>query len=341
MTGRSPYLVGRGYDWAFFLSPPLAALLVGILVSGTAFTDQEILVAGQDATWAGLVIGTIIHAHLVAVFFRSHGNPDIFKLYRIRFVVVPLVLWAMIAASTWLAITAAVVATLWDVWHSGAQTFGFGRIYDRNAGMANDAGRRLDFWLNQLLYAGPILAGATLVDHLDQLQEYESVGAMFFAEIPARAEGVQRYFTWAVLIGGGLFLAYYLLFNWQLARRGHKPSRLKVFLYVSTGACSIYTWGFNSWGEAFFIMNLFHAVQYLALVWAMEHRRWIAWLGKDGRPAGKRLTAALFLGAVLAYGWAVQLLDPDLTTLWAITIVVSLMHFWYDGFIWSVRKKQV
>ena len=24
-----------------------------------------------------------------------------------------------------------------------------------------------------------------------------------------------------------------------------------------------------------------------------------------------------------------------------LTIVVSLMHFWYDGFIWSVRKKQV
>ena len=22
-------------------------------------------------------------------------------------------------------------------------------------------------------------------------------------------------------------------------------------------------------------------------------------------------------------------------------VVISIMHFWYDGFIWSVRKKQV
>lgn len=341
MKPRSPYLVGPAFDWAFFLLPPIAALLVGVLVSHTAFTDDEIVVAGQDATWAGLVIGTIIHAHLVAVFFRSHGNREIFKLYPYRFILIPVLLWGAISLSTWIAITAAVVATFWDVWHSGAQTFGFGRIYDRNAGRTSDAGRRLDLWLNQLLYAGPILGGVTLIDHLDQLEEYESVGAMFFTEIPAHAAGAQRFLAWAILAVGALFLLYYLAFNWQLARRGHGPSRLKIFLFTTTGACSIYTWGFNSWGEAFFIMNLFHAVQYLALVWAMEHRRWLAWLGRDGRPARKRTAAALFLGAVLAYGWAVQLIDPDLTTLWAVTIVVSLMHFWYDGFIWSVRKRQV
>jgi hypothetical protein len=38
-------------------------------------------------------------------------------------------------------------------------------------------------------------------------------------------------------------------------------------------------------------------------------------------------------------GWA-ELLDPDTTTLSALTIVVSLMHFWYDGFVWSVRKRE-
>ena len=43
----------------------------------------------------------------------------------------------------------------------------------------------------------------------------------------------------------------------------------------------------------------------------------------------------------LAYGLGAQILDEDLTALWAVTIVVSLMHFWYDAFIWSVRKNQV
>ena len=41
------------------------------------------------------------------------------------------------------------------------------------------------------------------------------------------------------------------------------------------------------------------------------------------------------------YGFGVQILDTDLTTLWAITMVVSLMHFWYDAFVWSVRRAQV
>jgi hypothetical protein len=53
------------------------------------------------------------------------------------------------------------------------------------------------------------------------------------------------------------------------------------------------------------------------------------------------VAVAFFLGSVLAYGVAAELLDPDLESLWALTLVVSLMHFWYDGFIWSVGRQQV
>ena len=58
-----------------------------------------------------------------------------------------------------------------------------------------------------------------------------------------------------------------------------------------------------------------------------------------GKHAG--LALALFLGPVLAYGVGAELLDPDLESLCALTLVVSLMHFWYDGFIWSVGRRQV
>jgi hypothetical protein len=233
------------------------------------------------------------------------------------------------------------VATFWDVWHSGAQTFGFARIYDAKAGAPPDAGRRLDFWLNQLLYAGPILAGATLMDHVEAFGEYESVGAAFFTAIPARVEDGRRFLTWGVLAVGTLFLAYYVYAYHRLARRGYRASPLKVFLLVSTGACSIYTWGFNTWGEAFFIMNLFHAVQYLALVWATEREPLRARLLGAKRRAPVALAAFVFFAAVLGYGAAVMLVDPAIEWFWALTIVVSLMHFWYDAFIWSVRKSQV
>lgn len=338
MSGRSPYIVGPNYDWAFFLAPPLAALCLGISISGSAFSGETFFFLGLETTAAELALGTLIHAHLVAVFFRSHGNRDIFSRYPRRFVLVPILLYLAVVSSMWVAITATVVATFWDVWHSGAQTFGFARIYDRNAGVPPQLGRRLDLWINQLLYAGPILGGATLIDHLSTFESYEDIGATFFTAIPAHAPGYQKYLTTVVVIGGTLLVAIYILAQLHLARRGYKPSRLKIFIVASTGITSVYTWGFNSWGEAFFIMNLFHAVQYLALVWAMERKR-ITAMFRLGERRG--LGGAAFLLAVFAYGFGAQALDPGLKGWWALTIVVSLMHFWYDGFIWSVKKSQV
>jgi hypothetical protein len=326
------YIVGPVYDWVFFLLPPLASLLVGIALSGTFLASDDYVFNGEIDTLSGFAIGAIIHAHLVAVVFRSHGNPAIRRLYPIRFIVVPIALWLAIVLSPWLAAATTVVATFWDVWHSGAQTFGFGRIYERNHGTRPDVGRRLDFWLNQVLYAGPVLAGVTLADHVASFDSFKDVGVAVFTSVPARVDAAHRTIAWAVLALGAGFIAFYVLSYVRLARQGYRPSWLKIWLTASTALVSIYTWGFNSWGQAFLIMNLFHGVQYLALVWAMEGKR-IA-----RRPAA---ALALFLGSVLAYGVAVQAISADLPALWAITMVVSLMHFWYDAFVWSVRRAQV
>ena len=48
----------------------------------------------------------------------------------------------------------------------------------------------------------------------------------------------------------------------------------------------------------------------------------------------------IFLTIAFAYGlWAELSTGGDLV--FATTLTVSLLHFWYDGFIWSVRKKSV
>ena len=336
---RSPYLISPAYDWAFFLLPPLVSLLLGIALSRTALSQHRFTIAEQEQTGTRFVIGILIHAHLVAALLRSHGNPAIRRLHPLRFFVVPLLLFAAIRSSAWIALTATVVAVWWDVWHSGAQTFGFGRIYDRNAGNPPDVGRRLDYWLNHLLYAGPILGGVTLVDHLVQLEGYQELGTLLFTQVPIYAASWRRSLAIATLILGTLFLIYYVASYLRLWRRGYRVSPLKIFLFVSTGACSIYTWGFNSWGEAFFIMNLFHAVQYLALVWASEGRRLASWLGLLGRY--RAVVLALYLLLLLLYGLGAELVDLKHATLWSITMVVALLHFWYDGFIWSVAKRQI
>jgi hypothetical protein len=336
---RSPYIVGRTYDWLFFLGSPMLALSLGILISDTSLAADTWLLGGEDDTLVGFFIGTVIHAHLVAVFFRSHANPSIRKLYPFRFFAVPAVLWLGIVVSPWFAVAATVVATFWDVWHSGAQTFGFARIYERNHGTPPDLGRKLDFWLQQLLYAGPILAGATLMDHVGSFKSFERVGDVFFTAVPAHVAGQARYLTYGVIAVGTVLVIAYVVTYWRLAQRGDwSPPWLKIWLVGSTGFVSIYAWGFNSWGQAFLIMNLFHGVQYLALVWAMEGKRIAALMRLSSLP---RVALAIYLGSLLAYGLGVQALDADLTMLWAITIVVSLMHFWYDAFVWSVRRAQV
>ncbi|HLT34723.1 MAG TPA: hypothetical protein VK034_00525 [Enhygromyxa sp.] len=342
MTGnKSPYIVSRWYDWVFFLLPPLLALLLGIGISGTPFSEREFSWWGWEVTWAGLLIGMFIHAHLVLVFVRSHGNREIFKLHKLRFTLVPLLLFAAMISSNYVIVAASVIATFWDVYHSGMQTFGFGRIYEARAGNDPQEGRKLDWGLNQLLYAGPILAGATMLDHFEDFNEFNDVGLLFFSEVPIWMDGNQAYFTWALLGGGAGYLVYYLYAQFELRRAGQRVAWPKVFLYVTTGATSLYTWGFNSWGEAFFIMNFFHALQYFGIVWATENRNMQRLLRVEGRRVGKPLTLMLFIGLALLYGCWVQYMDPSVHWLWAITLIVSLMHFWYDGFVWSVRKRQV
>jgi hypothetical protein len=335
------YIVSPIYDWVFFLVPPTLALALGILISGTPFAETEFTLLSGAVTVS--MIGIFIHAHLVIVFARSHGNPDIFHTHPIRFVAVPLVLYVAMLTSQWIFISVSVLATFWDVYHSGAQTFGFARIYDRRAGNSPELGRRLDFWLNQLLYAGPILAGATMLDHFedfDEFSEISSPAAGFFTAVPAYMTGHQSYFTWAVIGGGTLFLAYYLIAYARLQRAGYQVSWQKVYLLLTTGLCSIYTWGFNSWGEAFFIMNFFHALQYFGLVWSSEKKSLMRLLRVSDYRFGPAVALTALLVLSFGYGAAADV-AMDSTHLLGLTLVVSIMHFWYDGFIWSVRRKQV
>jgi hypothetical protein len=238
-------------------------------------------------------------------------------------------------------VIASVLATFWDVYHSGAQTFGFARIYDAKMGNDRNSGRRLDWWLNQILYAGPIIGGMTMMAHFESFEEFEAVESAFFTQIPAFMDTWQSYFTWTIIIGGVAFLVYYVNAYIRLARQGHKISKQKVFLLTATNACTIWAWGFNPWGQAFFIVNVFHALQYFGLVWWSEKKAMMQAFGVEDNRMGKPIALLMFLSLTTLYGLFVVSADTSVTTLWAITLTVSLMHFWYDGFIWSVRKQHV
>ena len=305
------------------------------------FRADEVLFEWSDQTFTptALALGVFIHAHLFIVLFRSHGNRSVLREHPYRFTVVPALIFGGMLVSTWAAVIGSVLATFWDVYHSGAQTFGFGRIYDAKAGNDPKEGRKLDFALNQLLYAGPILAGATMMDHVEDFNEFDEVGSVFFTSVPAFMEGHHGTIARLVLLLGVLLVAAYAYSNWRMYQAGRNVSWQKVYLYTSTGLVSVYTWGFNSWGEAFLIMNVFHALQYFGIVWTMEKKNMRRMFRLEKLPIA--VTLLVFVGVAVCYGLAVEAWgDGRSHAWWCFHITVSLMHFWYDGFIWSVRKKQ-
>lgn len=339
----SGFLVGHVYDCVFFLYSPLLALVIGVGVSHSrTLTKEPIWLMERWAFLANLLIGTMIAAHLVLVFVRSHGNPEIRRRHPWRFYVFPLALFCALYASLWLAIFVSVLAVWWDLYHSSMQTFGLARLYERKAGNDPEVGRSLDKWLNLLLYVGPILAGATLANHLKFFDKFERVQDAFFTAIPAQVQSVHGTLTWVVLGVGIPFLAYYVFAYWRLSRAGHRISWQKVFLLVSTGVTSIYTWGFNSFGQAFFIMNFFHAWQYFAIVWWSENGNLKRTLRLDGRRFATPLVLLLFVALPVGYGALVTIHPLDTNNwLFCTAMVVTIMHFYYDGFIWSVRKRDI
>lgn len=332
-SSPSPYISGPLVDSVFFIFTPF----IGYLLGGLAF------LCGLSTWLQQAAFGEMfVSAHLFAVFFRSHANARIFGLYPARFVLAPVVLFLGMMSSMWVFISLSVLAAWWDVYHSAAQVFGLGRIYDMKRGNPSDVGRRLDYIMCLYIYAGPILAGATLMDHVGELYKFRQFGEVFFTKIPAYTLGYQRYLTWAVLVTGIPYLIFYLVRYAQLIRRGYALSMQKALMYAVTAVTSVFAWGFNTYGEAFFVMNFFHAFQYYAIVWIYERRNIVQTFRLSRFRQGNWAGLALFLAVIFAWGYFDRYAFSQKShALLALGLTVSLLHFWYDGFIWSVQKRQV
>jgi len=285
---------------------------------------------------------------LFLVFFRSHANAEIFRTYPIRFTVVPVALLFATALSPWIMGIVGVIAVWWDVYHSSLQTFGFGRIYDAKQKNSPVAGRRLDYWMNLILYTGPVLAGAHFAEHIhascESLQflaaDPGAMADLLLQHGPAYLTTHQHYLTITILSIGVPFVIYYLYAYYRLWQQGYHVSWQKCWLLAITGSVSIYVWGFCRFIDAFWVMNFFHALQYFAIVGYTEQANLARLFRLDHFSYGKGLAIVWVVAICFLFGlWG----GYYATGPWmnGIVLTTSIMHFWYDGFIWSVKKKQV
>ena len=322
----------------------IVGLLVAEVVLGSTWgQSRHRLGLTEDTAW-GFIIATWIYAHLFAVVFRSHANREVFAQFRFRFVSVPLVLLSAFLLSDWMLVLGLVTGALWDVYHSSMQNFGFCRIYDSRAGNPATLGRGLDMMANHVLYIGPILVGLSLKATLAVLGEFSTVGWSVPHELGMRVADAQSLIAPFVLIGGAAFMGYYIVHYWRMAKAGtYRPSTQKIAILCTTGFTSILAWGFMPPFKAFFVANFFHALQYFAIVWALEKKTIAGVFRVEGKRGGRTVAAVLFLTVVLGVGAARAIFGArsGIRGALCLGVVCSLMHFWYDGFVWSVRKKQV
>ena len=279
--------------------------------------------------------------HHLPGMIRAYGDRALFERFRWRFILAPLFLLVTCVAFYWWDLKGIIlVVFFWGVWHGMMQTYGFCRIYDAKTGSFAGLNRRLDFWLCAIWFAAAVVLSPMRMT--DTLDAFYSSGGPFIQ--PWILHAVQRGFVFLALAVSILFVANFV---W-MSTRAKRPNPVKLVLLITSIS---FWWYCNNLvsnllvGIALF--EVFHDVQYLSLVWIYNRNR----VEKDQNIGGfmrfifrrSGSLVGLYLGLIFAYG-SLAYFNSQLqieTIKRVLTGVVSastLLHFYYDGFIWKVRE---
>lgn len=329
----SPWILDRWRDLLLFVGTPV--LLIPI------FTAAQARWSAQDIFLFVGAFGAMGH-HLPGM-IRAYGDRALFDRFKIRFVVAPL---AILAVCVWSSIydiqAVQLVAMAWGIWHGMMQTYGFCRIYDAKASARAAARARVDLALCFAWFSAAVLLSPMRFRTLFELY-YESGG-------PVVASAAVAAIRTAVVAALGVVTIVFLWRQWSDWRAGRGASPVKITLLVSSIA---FWWYCNNGVQNILVgialFEVFHDVQYLAIVWIYNRTR----VERDKSIGGFmrfvfRRSGALigvYVGLVMAYG-AIGLTQSAVTAEWirhgliGIVTASALLHFYYDGFIWKVREAQ-
>ena len=317
-----------------------------ILYVGTPLLLVPVFALAQ-ARWSPQDIYLFVAAfgamgHHLPGMIRAYGDRALFERFKWRFVLAPLFLLAVCTAFFWWDLKGILlVVFFWGVWHGLMQTYGFCRIYDAKTGTFDTLTRRLDFAMCVIWFATAVaLSPYRLSDTLDT---YYMCGGPFIP--PSVVQLGQGLILLLAVAVSGLFVAHFC----RLWIIGKRPNPVKVALLITSIA---FWWYCNNLvanilvGIALF--EVFHDVQYLSLVWIYNRNR----VEKDSNIGGfmrfvfrrSGSLMGLYVGLVLAYGSVSYInahigMDTIKRILTGVVTASTLLHFYYDGFIWKVRER--
>jgi hypothetical protein len=345
-------------DSLFIIAAPLLAL-------GLALLSFSWL--GAAAATAAILVTHVVFtvAHHLPTFIRVYGDVELFRRYRWSFVLAPVVPLAFAFGTlTWINASGLPLETflylyimlaLWDPWHFLRQHYGFMRIYDRHNTAPRKLASRMDLMLCVSWFVFIMLAsGEWLAGMLEDLNTRVQIplalalplGVLSALKVVAR--------DIACLATAG-YLAY-LLVCW---RRGWYVSAPKIALAGITFAVMYLAYAPNAWMQriapewsfkvGFAAIGIVHMTQYLAIVWRYnrglartEARARSGWFRGIHARGGWWMAAAYVL-VCLAYGSGITRIHENrwlMSLLLAAGFTSTLLHYYFDGFIWKVRHAQ-
>ncbi len=329
---KSLWILDSWRDLVLYVGTPL--LLV------PAFALAQARWSPQDIYLFVAAFGAMGH-HLPGM-IRAYGDRALFERFKWRFILAPLFLLAVCSAFFWWDLKGILlVVFFWGVWHGLMQTYGFCRIYDAKTGTFDALTRRLDFATCVIWFATAVaLSPYRLSDTLDT---YYMCGGPF---IPA---SIIHFGQQLILLAAIAVSVLFILHFGRMWLVGHRPNPVKLALLVTSIA---FWWYCNNLvaniivGIALF--EVFHDVQYLSLVWIYNRNR----VEKDSNIGGfmrfvfrrSGSLIGLYVGLVFAYG-SVAYFNAHLgienikRVLTGVVTASTLLHFYYDGFIWKVRER--
>jgi Tfp pilus assembly protein PilF len=279
--------------------------------------------------------------HHLPGMIRAYGDRALFERFRWRFILAPLFLLVTCVAFYWWDLKGIIlVVFFWGIWHGMMQTYGFCRIYDAKTGSFAGLNRRLDFWLCAIWFAAAV--GLSPMRMTDTLDAFYSSGGPFIQ--PWILHAVQRGFVFLALAVSILFVANFV---W-MSTRAKRPNPVKLVLLITSIS---FWWYCNNLVSSLLVgialFEVFHDVQYLSLVWIYNRNR----VEKDQNIGGfmrfifrrSGSLVGLYLGLIFAYGslayFNSQLqIETIKRVLTGVVAASTLLHFYYDGFIWKVRE---
>ncbi len=366
---RQNWIISPNADVALIIAAPILWFLWAV-VFNFAFGPEVVV-----ATFLGFNVG-----HHLPTFIRIYGDKDLLKRFRYSLLLGPILPFsAAMGVSAYViqndlpfanVLFLLLILTIWDPWHFLMQHFGFMRIYDRNNKAPRKLAGRMDLAISATWFAHIMIAAtAWLPGLLYQLYNYHALPvARFFA---GGAYAIFEQVTLALALGMTVIYIGYLFW---CRLKGYYISPAKLMMLSITLGMTYFTYVPNTvmqrmqpdWTFAlgFAALGMVHVTQYLAIVW--KYNRMLASRMEPSRGGmfrkffsrGGVKLGLVYLFACLLYGYTLYgarffINEPSMLSIigvtlskWLLALVFSisftstLLHYYYDGFIWKIRHKE-